>query len=76
MRWFSRCRQHAGGLYEGLRPTNFEYGTAVYLALREAGYTMNEAMHLSGIARAERLLNGLADKDFVPRVPGRMPQRR
>ena len=53
------------------RPTNAEYGRALYKALRSARYSPRDARTLAAAAREQRLAYGLADADPVPRIAGR-----
>ncbi len=73
-RFWSQFRR--GGARFQQVPTNAEYSQALYDALRDAGYSPREASFLQAQARANRLAYGLTDNMSVPRVPGRLPQRR
>jgi hypothetical protein len=56
------------------KPTNAEYDVALHQALRDAGFSEDDAAHLVAHARNERTRHGLSQSNEVPRVPGRMPQ--
>jgi RHS repeat-associated protein len=65
-----------GGSKFGETPTNRQYGNAVEKALRAAGYSKSEAKTLAREAAANRATHGLKPSDPVPRIPGRINQRR
>jgi hypothetical protein len=65
-----------GGARAGQTPTCGEYGTAANEALQAGGFTPAEAAAIEATARANRQSYGLSDADPVPRVPGRMGQKK
>jgi RHS repeat-associated protein len=65
-----------GGEFEGLRPTNAEYGQALQRALQEGGFSEEQAARISEAARQNREAYGLGQNDPVPRVPNPLRQRR
>lgn len=65
-----------GGSLFTFRPTNAEYGQAIYSALRAAGRSPEEAAALTQAAEADLATNGLAPTDPVPNIPGRMGQKK
>jgi hypothetical protein len=66
----------SGGARFGATPTNFEYGNALENALVQGGYSEEEAGFLAAQAAAQRQAYGLGQMDAVPRVPGRLNQKR
>jgi hypothetical protein len=65
-----------GGASFGSSPTNAQYGQALRQALEAAGLSPAEAAELAVQAAHQRAAFGLLDDAFVPRIPGRFPQRR
>ena len=65
-----------GGASFGSSPTNAQYGQALRQALEAAGLSPAEAAELAAQAARQRAAFGLLDDAFVPRIPGRLPQRR
>ena len=65
-------RYRFGGDKFGKMPTNAEYNVALYKSLRKAGVIQEEATIICEKAKEQRLAYGLADDDFVPRVPGQI----
>ena len=73
----------SGYLYQGkvgdvaiVRPSEIEYGQALFKALRDAGYDRRAAAWLAREAQAARAAAGLSGDVPVPNVPGRLPQAR
>jgi hypothetical protein len=64
-----------GGEFLGSRPTNAQYDSALLDALGRAGYTPSQAAIVARQAAAQRACYGLGPTDFVPRIPGRLPQK-
>lgn len=64
------------GSLKGQRPTNAEYGQALQEALEAGGLTRAEAVDLAAQAAKQRAAYGLAPTDLVPRVPGRIGQKK
>jgi RHS repeat-associated protein len=64
-----------GGSREFQRPRNEEYTEALQEALIAAGLSPQEAAAVAAAARQQREQKGMNEKDFVPRVPGKIWQR-
>jgi RHS repeat-associated protein len=64
-----------GGLF-GQTPTNGQYGDALEQALLQGGYTQAESANLAQQAAAQRAAYGLSPSAPVPKIPGRLPQKR
>jgi YD repeat-containing protein len=64
----------SGGIFEGQRPTNAQYGQALQQALQAGGYSRAQASNLAAQAATQRAAAGLAETDLVPRIPGRINQ--
>lgn len=60
----------------GKLPTNAMYGNAAYWGLIRARFSPAEAAQLAAMAESERSAYGLRPSDPVPRVPGRLPQKK
>jgi hypothetical protein len=65
-----------GGVKLGHTPSNAAYSHAVYVRFTYAGLPEIYARVLQAVAKADRCVHGLQDSDSIPRVPGRMNQRR
>lgn len=65
-----------GGVKEDLVTTNGDYGDALKASLKSAGYTDKEAINIANKAREQRYEYELFDNKGVPRIPGRINQRR
>jgi RHS repeat-associated protein len=63
-----------GGILEGQRPTNAQYGQALQQALEAGGYSPAQAADLAAQAAAQRSAAGLPETAPVPRIPGRINQ--
>jgi hypothetical protein len=65
-----------GGARAGETPTCGEYGAALNRAMRAAGASEAEASAAVQAARANREQFGLTEADPVPRIPGRLGQKK
>ena len=65
-----------GGARYGQTPTNAEYGEALEEALKKGEFSAAEAKQLAEEAAEERVKYGLQESDPVPRVPGRINQKK
>jgi hypothetical protein len=66
--------QFRTGTRKGTRPTNAEYGNALWKALRYAGFSTEETANLVGQAAKQRIAAGLIETEPVPRIPKRINQ--
>ena len=60
---------------DNTRPTNLEYTKALKKSLEDAGYDKLEVKELTKKAIRDRIKYGQLGGNFVPRVPGRLPQK-
>jgi hypothetical protein len=67
--------RNGGSLYRST-PTNAKYGEAVRGALVAAGLPPERVSEFAAQAAAQRVANGLSETAPVPRIPGRINQRR
>ena len=65
-----------GGTRFGEIPTNGEYLEAMESALRESGIDASAAAELTKRTATQQRDAGLSSSSPVPRIPGRLPQRR
>jgi len=65
-----------GGNLFGQLPTNEQYGVALQQALIRSGYTPEQAAILAQQAADQRAAFQLVPSAHVPRIPGRLPQKR
>jgi RHS repeat-associated protein len=65
-----------GGSRFGSRPTCADYDDALRQALLAAGYEGDVALSLAEFAAQNRRSFGLLDASPVPRIPGRLPQKK
>ena len=72
-RFWNQFRE--GGSRFGEMPTNREYSQAVLTSMRAAGFTREQAMHVTRQAIRDQVQHGLLGVDDVPRLPGRINQR-
>jgi hypothetical protein len=73
--FWNQFRRRGGARY-GERPTNAEYSEALNQALRDGDFSPEEAAYIEREAQTNRLDHDLSDSDLVPRVPGRLPQKK
>ena len=64
------------GRFENRPPRNEEYGVALRESLIAAGVSAEEATNLAEVAKRHRVAKGLAEAANVPRLPGRLFQKR
>ena len=72
--FWNRYRQ--GGSLYGSLPTNAEYGQFGQLSYIAGGFPPPQAFGLALQAAAQRAARGLSETDPVPRIPGRLNQKR
>lgn len=65
-----------GGSEAGKTPTIGQYDTALRDALKSSGYSSSDVNHLASVAEQNRTAYGLGNSDPVPRIPGRINQRK
>jgi hypothetical protein len=65
-----------GGSNAGTKPTNAQYDDALREALEGSGLSGHEAAKVAAEAARQRASYGLDPSDLVPRVPGRLPQKK
>jgi RHS repeat-associated protein len=65
-----------GGSEAGKTPTIGQYDTALRDALTSSGYSSSDVNHLASVAEQNRTAYGLSNSDPVPRIPGRINQRK
>lgn len=69
-------RYRRGGDLFGSTPTNAQYGVATEKALIQGGYSQTEAADMAAQAAAQRASYGLSPSAPIPRVPGRLNQKK
>jgi hypothetical protein len=72
---FWNLYRQGGSLY-GSRPTNGEYGQFGQLSYVAGGFPPPQAFGLALQAAAQRAARGFSETDPVPRIPGRLNQKR
>lgn len=65
-----------GRSLNGIIPTIEEYNRALYSSLQEAGFSTTNSASLVVEAYVQQRSYGYSNSDFVPRVPGRINQKR
>ncbi|MFL6546540.1 MAG: RHS repeat-associated core domain-containing protein, partial [Candidatus Udaeobacter sp.] len=68
--------EYRTGPLRGTKPTSAEYGQAVERSLEAGGFSPAEASSLEAQAARQRAAAGLAPGDPVPRIPGRINQKK
>jgi len=65
-----------GGAKFQKTPTNAEYGEALEASLRAGGLSPADAASVAAQAAQQRAAYGLAPNAPVPKIPGRLPQKK
>lgn len=69
-------RYRRGGRFYGEIPRLYRYNTALRKSLVAAGYSLREAKYAVRMAQRQQRDYGLMPNDTVPRIPGRINQKR